>query len=49
MVSFYMRTPSGFEVEYGYGARTIDDSIWKVERHEAPSIWGHRGLAGSAK
>ncbi|HEX3408779.1 MAG TPA: VOC family protein [Candidatus Binataceae bacterium] len=45
MVSFYMRTPAGFEVEYGYGARTIDDSIWKVERHEAPSIWGHRGLA----
>jgi biphenyl-2,3-diol 1,2-dioxygenase len=49
MVSFYMRTPSGFEVEYGYGARTIDDSIWKVERHEAPSIWGHRGLPGTAK
>jgi len=50
MVSFYMRTPAGFEVEYGYGARTIDDSIWKVERHEAPSIWGHRGLgAGPAK
>jgi len=47
MVSFYMRTPAGFEVEYGYGARTIDDSIWKVERHEAPSIWGHRGLAGT--
>lgn len=44
MVSFYMRTPSGFEVEYGYGARTIDDSVWKVQRHEAPSIWGHRGL-----
>ena len=49
MVSFYMRTPSGFEVEYGYGARTIDDSVWKVQRHEAPSIWGHRGLPGSAK
>jgi len=48
MVSFYMRTPAGFEVEYGYGARTVDDNIWKVERHEAPSIWGHRGLAGAA-
>lgn len=48
MVSFYMRTPAGFEVEYGYGARTIDDNIWKVERHEAPSIWGHRGLVASA-
>jgi len=43
MVSFYMRTPSGFEVEYGYGARMIDDATWKVQRHEAGSIWGHRG------
>lgn len=48
MMSFYMRSPSGFEVEYGYGARTIDDSVWKVQRHEAPSIWGHRGLATPA-
>lgn len=43
MVSFYMRTPSGFEIEYGYGARVIDDTTWKVQRHEAGSIWGHRG------
>jgi biphenyl-2,3-diol 1,2-dioxygenase len=48
MVSFYMRTPAGFEVEYGFGARTIDDSVWKVQRHEAPSIWGHRGLGAPA-
>jgi biphenyl-2,3-diol 1,2-dioxygenase len=46
MVSFYMRTPSGFEIEYGYGAREIDDATWKVQRHEAGSIWGHRGGAG---
>lgn len=44
MMSFYMRSPSGFEIEYGYGARTIDDATWQVQRHEAPSIWGHRGL-----
>jgi biphenyl-2,3-diol 1,2-dioxygenase len=42
MVSFYLRTPSGFEIEYGYGARVIDDATWKVQRHEAGSIWGHR-------
>ncbi|HZP45675.1 MAG TPA: VOC family protein [Candidatus Binataceae bacterium] len=42
MVSFYLRTPSGFEVEYGYGARVIDDAVWKVQRHESGSIWGHR-------
>jgi len=42
MLSFYMRTPSGFEVEYGWGGREIDDRIWHVQKHHAPSIWGHR-------
>ena len=42
MVSFYARTPSGFEVEYGYGARTVDDATWRVVRHDAPSSWGHK-------
>jgi len=43
MVSFYMRSPSGFEIEYGFGARTVDDTTWKVQRHESGSMWGHRG------
>ncbi len=42
MVSFYMQTPSGFQVEYGHGGRMIDDSTWEVQLHQAPSIWGHR-------
>jgi biphenyl-2,3-diol 1,2-dioxygenase len=45
MVSFYMRSPSGFEVEYGFGARTVDDATWKVQQHYSGSIWGHRGMA----
>jgi biphenyl-2,3-diol 1,2-dioxygenase len=49
MVSFYMRSPSGFEVEYGYGARTVDDATWKVQRHETGSIWGHRGPSAPPK
>jgi 2,3-dihydroxybiphenyl 1,2-dioxygenase len=44
MFSFYVRTPSGFDVEYGWGARTVDDATWQVQKHEAPSLWGHRGL-----
>jgi 2,3-dihydroxybiphenyl 1,2-dioxygenase len=48
MVSFYMRSPSGFEVEYGFGARTIDDATWKVQQHYAGSIWGHRGMASAS-
>jgi len=42
MVSFYLKTPSGFEIEYGWGARTIDDTTWQVQRHRKGSIWGHR-------
>jgi 2,3-dihydroxybiphenyl 1,2-dioxygenase len=42
MTSFYMQTPSGFQVEYGYGGRLIDDDHWDVQVHQAPSLWGHR-------
>ena len=42
MVSFYMRSPSGFEVEYGWGARVVDDATWQVQMHTMESIWGHR-------
>jgi len=42
MVSFYARTPSGFEVEFGYGARTVEEATWRVVRHDAPSTWGHK-------
>src|SRR5262249_1698615 len=42
MLSFYLRTPSGFEVEYGWGGREVDDATWHVQKHHAPSIWGHR-------
>lgn len=45
MVSFYVRTPSGFEVEYGWGARTVDDRTWQVQMHHSGSIWGHRRVA----
>ena len=45
MVSFYARTPSGFEVEFGCGARTIDDAVWRIARHDKPSSWGHKRMA----
>lgn len=42
MVSFYVVSPSGFNVEYGWGGRTIDDeSKWTVENYRATSKWGH--------
>jgi 3,4-dihydroxy-9,10-secoandrosta-1,3,5(10)-triene-9,17-dione 4,5-dioxygenase len=42
MLSFYVKTPSGFEVEYGYGGKQIDDATWTPARYDAPSYWGHR-------
>jgi biphenyl-2,3-diol 1,2-dioxygenase len=42
MVSFYAATPGGIEVEYGCGARTIDDTVWRVALHHKPSMWGHK-------
>jgi extradiol dioxygenase len=44
MVSFYAVTPSGFEVEYGWGGRLIDDAVWQVQRHDRGSLWGHKPL-----
>lgn len=42
MTSFYMITPSGFAIEYGYGGAEIhDDSEWDVELYNAPKVWGH--------
>jgi len=41
MVSFYARNPSGFGVEYGWGALEIDDSCWEVQELDTPSTWGH--------
>lgn len=47
MVSFYLCTPAGFAVEYGWGAREVDDSVWQVQMHTEGSIWGHRGIMAS--
>jgi biphenyl-2,3-diol 1,2-dioxygenase len=42
MISFYLTTPSGFQIEYGWGAREIDDNTWQPEVHSAASSWGHK-------
>lgn len=42
MISFYGNTPSGFNVEYGFGGRLIEnEESWEVQQHRAISIWGH--------
>lgn len=46
MVSFYARTPSGFEIEFGWGAREVKDNSWSVTRHNRTAMWGHKSLRG---
>ncbi|GEM73414.1 iron-dependent extradiol dioxygenase [Sphingomonas aquatilis NBRC 16722] len=42
MISFYAATPSGFEVEFGWGGSTIGAEGPRVTRHDKMSSWGHR-------
>jgi 2,3-dihydroxybiphenyl 1,2-dioxygenase len=42
MVSFYVKTPSGFDIEYGTNGRYVDDATWTVGHYEATSYWGHK-------
>ena len=44
MVSFYMASPSGFDIEYGCAGRLIDDDTWVVQQHIAASTWGHKPM-----
>jgi 3,4-dihydroxy-9,10-secoandrosta-1,3,5(10)-triene-9,17-dione 4,5-dioxygenase len=47
MISFYVRTPSGFDIEYGTGGLTVDDATWVARQTTAHSVWGHRFAAGA--
>ena len=41
MVSFYVPTPGGFDVEYGTDGRLVDDATWVSRETTAISLWGH--------
>lgn len=42
MISFYMYTPSGFRLEYGWGGLDVDHDLWVPRTYDKPSSWGHR-------
>jgi 3,4-dihydroxy-9,10-secoandrosta-1,3,5(10)-triene-9,17-dione 4,5-dioxygenase len=47
MVSFYLNTPGGFMIEYGYDGITVDDdATWVPRVTGAHTVWGHRWLFG---
>jgi 3,4-dihydroxy-9,10-secoandrosta-1,3,5(10)-triene-9,17-dione 4,5-dioxygenase len=47
MVSFYVRTPGGFDIEYGTDGLQVDDASWITRETTAVSLWGHN-FAGPA-
>jgi 3,4-dihydroxy-9,10-secoandrosta-1,3,5(10)-triene-9,17-dione 4,5-dioxygenase len=47
MVSFYVGTPGGFDVEFGTGGRLVDPTTWVMTEITAVSYWGHRWGAAS--
>lgn len=40
-LSFYARTPSGFEWEVGWNPIVVDEATWEPTTHQGISIWGH--------
>jgi 3,4-dihydroxy-9,10-secoandrosta-1,3,5(10)-triene-9,17-dione 4,5-dioxygenase len=46
MVSFYVQTPGGFDIEYGTDGRVVDDGTWVSRESTAVSLWGHVFGAG---
>ncbi|HET7195743.1 MAG TPA: VOC family protein [Nocardioides sp.] len=41
MVSFYVKSPGGFDIEYGTEGLTVDDEKWVARESTAVSYWGH--------
>ncbi|HLS00155.1 MAG TPA: VOC family protein [Mycolicibacillus parakoreensis] len=47
MLSFYMKTPSGFDVEFGCEGLEVDDADWIARESTAVSLWGHDFTVGA--
>jgi 3,4-dihydroxy-9,10-secoandrosta-1,3,5(10)-triene-9,17-dione 4,5-dioxygenase len=41
MLSFYVKTPGGFDVEFGCEGRQVSDEDWIARESTAVSLWGH--------
>ncbi|NLU82183.1 iron-dependent extradiol dioxygenase HsaC [Rhodococcus sp. HNM0569] len=46
MLSFYMKTPGGFDVEFGCEGRQVEDDDWIARESTAVSLWGHDFTVG---
>jgi 3,4-dihydroxy-9,10-secoandrosta-1,3,5(10)-triene-9,17-dione 4,5-dioxygenase len=48
MLSFYMKAPGGFDIEFGCEGRQVDDERWVARESTAVSLWGHDFSIGMA-
>ncbi len=47
MISFYLKTPAGFDIEYGFGGRKVAPERWSRGEQGGTglmSTWGHRRI-----
>ncbi|AHH98484.1 VOC family protein [Kutzneria viridogrisea] len=49
MLSFYMKTPGGFDVEFGTEGRQVADETWIARESTAVSLWGHDFSVGQQR
>ena len=47
MLSFYMKTPGGFDVEFGCEGMQVENDNWIARESTAVSLWGHDFTVGS--
>ena len=41
MLSFYIKTPGGFDIEFGCEGLEVEDASWVARESTAVSLWGH--------
>ncbi len=47
MLSFYMKSPGGFDIEFGCEGLQVDDAGWVARESTAVSLWGHDFTVGA--
>lgn len=45
LVSFYMRSPTGFDIEFGAGGVVLDDETFVQTKPSSAEVWGHKFVA----
>ena len=47
MLSFYVQTPGGFDLEFGCGGLQPDWKTWVPTHSLIPDLWGHQMVAAA--